>query len=51
MTKATNDTKKQWAKPGFQQLEGTEAERVRELIYSLYPEAKKSLPEPKRGTG
>ena len=51
MTTAMNDIKKQWVKPEVRQLEGAEAEKARQLIYSIHRQAGKDEPELKRRTG
>jgi hypothetical protein len=53
MTTAMNGPKKQWVKPGVRRLEGAEAEKARQLIYSIHPEAEKdrSIPDLKRRSG
>ena len=53
MTTAMTDTKKQWTKPGIQRLEGAEAEKALELIYSIHGKPAKDLRDTdlKRRTG
>ena len=53
MTTAMNDAKKQWTKPGIQRLEGAEAEKALELIYSIHGKPAKDLRDTdlKRRTG